>query len=282
MIQNYHIKRMNQEEVNIAVSWAAQEGWNPGLYDALCFYQTDPQGFFAGVLDNHLIALGSAVIYDEQFAFCGFYIVDKSYRDKGYGLELTKARLAYIGQRNAGIDGVMNMLDKYERLGYQFAHNNARYILETIPHLEHFDPSISPLSEIDFSQLCDYDRLHFPAPRPQFLKCWIQQKQSLALGFVQEGVLKGYGVIRTCQNGFKIGPLFADTPQIANALFSQLVVYAKGDVVFLDIPENNLFAIELVKKYKMSKVFATARMYLKGEPYLLREHIYGITSFELG
>ncbi len=282
MIEQYHIERMNQEEVSLAVAWAAKEGWNPGLYDAACFYQTDPHGFFAGKLNGQTIAVGSAVIYDEHFAFCGFYIVAKPYRDQGYGLELTRARLAYIGQRNAGIDGVLPMLDKYARLGYQFAHNNARYSLEQVPGSITSNASLIPLGQIDFSQLCNYDCLHFPASRPQFLKCWIQQKQSMALGFVIEKQLKGYGVIRTCQQGFKIGPLFADTPEIAKTLFHQLTQYAQGKIIFLDIPENNPLAVELVKYYKMTKVFATARMYLKGEPQLAKEHIYGITSFELG
>ncbi|MCL9685073.1 GNAT family N-acetyltransferase [Legionella maioricensis] len=282
MSEQYHIERMNQEEVRLAVSWAAKEGWNPGLYDADCFYQTDPQGFFAGKLNGQTIAVGSAVIYDEYFAFCGFYIVAEPYRDQGYGLELTRARLAYIGHRNAGIDGVIPMLDKYARLGYQFAHNNARYRLEKMPHQIISNAYIIPIAQIDFSQLCDYDRLHFPASRPQFLKCWIQQKQSMSLGFVQEKQLKGYGVIRTCQYGYKIGPLFADTPEIANILFYQLAQYAQGNVIFLDIPENNPLAIELVKHYKMTKVFATARMYLKEEPQLAKKQIFGITSFELG
>ena len=33
---------------------------------------------------------------------------------------------------------------------------------------------------------------------------------------------------------------------------------------------------------QMTKVFATARMYLKGQPILPMEHIYEITTFELG
>ncbi|BCA94416.1 acetyltransferase [Legionella antarctica] len=282
MFEHYHIEKMNQEEVTLAVAWAAKEGWNPGLHDAACFYQVDPRGFFVGKLKGQMIAVGSAVIYDEHFAFCGFYIVAKPYRDQGYGLELTRARLDYIGKRNAGIDGVLPMLDKYARLGYQFAHNNIRYSLEKKIDPIPYNPSLVLLGQIDFSLLCDYDRLHFPALRPKFLKCWIQQKQSMALGFVQEKQLKGYGVIRACQQGYKMGPLFADTPEIANTLFFQLTQYAQGKVIFLDIPENNSFALDLVKHYQMTKVFATARMYLKGEPQLIKEHIFGITSFELG
>lgn len=69
MIKDYLIETMNQDEVNLAITWAAQEGWNPGIHDATCFYQTDPHGFFAGKLNGKTIAIGSAVIYDDFFAF---------------------------------------------------------------------------------------------------------------------------------------------------------------------------------------------------------------------
>ncbi len=281
-MSNYHVERMSRDEVTLAVDWARAEGWNPGLHDAECFYQTDPQGFFAGKLNNQIIAVGSAVIYDEHFAFCGFYIVDEKYRAQGYGMQLTEARLAYIGNRNAGIDGVLEMTDNYERIGYRFAHNNARYALEnrriSVEPLEY----IIDLKNIPFEQLVTYDRRHFPAPRARFLINWIKQDQALALAYVKEGQLQGYGVIRKCFNGYKIGPLFADSAAIATHLFEQLVTHAQGESVFLDIPENNPFAVALVQHYGMTKVFATARMYLKGAPKLSIEGIYGITSFELG
>lgn len=281
-MDDYQITRMTKNDVQLAMNWAAQEGWNPGLQDAECFYQTDPQGFFLGKLNNKIIAVGSAVLYDNHFAFCGCYIVDKVYRDQGYGLELTKARLAYIGSRNAGLDGVLTMCDKYQRLGYQYAHNNARYttshlIFSSKPHL-----NIIGCEQINFEQLCAYDKKHFPSNRPQFLHHWIKQTNALALGFISENKVQGYGVIRACQNGYKIGPLFADTAEIADLLFKQLANYANGKDIFLDIPETNPAATELTQRYKMSKVFATARMYLKQEPQLPIGEIYGITSFELG
>ncbi|WP_058535445.1 GNAT family N-acetyltransferase [Legionella saoudiensis] len=281
-MSNYHVERMNRDEVTLAVDWARAEGWNPGLHDAECFYQTDPQGFFAGKLNNQIIAVGSAVIYDEHFAFCGFYIVDEKYRARGYGMQLTEARLAYIGNRNAGIDGVLEMTDNYERIGYRFAHNNARYALENRRISVHPLEYIIDLKNIPFEQLVTYDRRHFPAPRARFLINWIKQDQALALAYVKEGQLQGYGVIRKCFNGYKIGPLFADSAAIATHLFEQLVTHARGESVFLDIPENNPFAVDLVQHYGMTKVFATARMYLKGAPKLSIEGIYGITSFELG
>ncbi|MCW8407754.1 GNAT family N-acetyltransferase [Legionella sp. PATHC035] len=281
-MSKYRIERMTRDEVSVAVEWARKEGWNPGLNDAECFYQTDPQGFFAGKLNGQIIAVGSAVIYDEHFAFCGFYIVDKKYRSQGYGMELTRARLAYVGDRNAGIDGVLAMVENYAKIGYQFAHSNARYALEHSQLSPKIDSHLVDLKSVSWDQILQYDRHYFPAPRAKFLSAWIQQNKASAIGYIKENQLKGYGVIRKCFKGYKIGPLFAESPFIAEKLFEQLVDYAHGETVYLDIPENNPLAVDLVNQYRMTKVFATARMYLKGAPKLSNVGIYGVTTFELG
>jgi hypothetical protein len=38
------IRPMSRGQLDLAVQWAADEGWNLGLKDADCFYQTDPDG----------------------------------------------------------------------------------------------------------------------------------------------------------------------------------------------------------------------------------------------
>lgn len=282
MKERYIISTMKKDEIPLAIHWAKQEGWNPGLYDAECFFKADPKGFLKGTLNGKIIAIGSAVNYDDNFAFCGFYIVDKDYRGKNYGIQLTYERLQHVGNRNAGIDGVVNMLDKYARLGYKTAHYNARYS----GYLDNLNVSNSNkivlLKELDFNYIRQYDREHFPAYRDQFLQCWINQPESLSIGFWQDKQLKGFGTIRKCYEGYKIAPLFADTPEIANSLFESLAKFAKKELIIIDIPENNEDAINLVQKYNLNKTFSTARMYLKGEPQIKLNEIYGITSFELG
>ncbi|MCH9756581.1 MAG: GNAT family N-acetyltransferase [Gammaproteobacteria bacterium] len=283
MDEHYRITHMNQADMALAIKWAADAGWNPGLHDEHCFYKTDPNGFFIGRLNNQPIAIGSAVIYDAHFAFCGFYIVDPAYRGEGYGLALTKARLAYIGTRNAGIDGVLEMLNKYERLGYKMAHHNARYEMQSGLLADiRSEQTILALNKVPFAALAAYDRRHFPAARDVFLKCWIKQVGASGFAVMKDDVLCGYGVIRPCQKGVKIGPLFADTEAIANSLFVNLVQAVEDGPVYLDCPLNNPHAMALVKRYDLQQVFETARMYLKHEPALATDAIYGITTFELG
>jgi GNAT superfamily N-acetyltransferase len=272
---------MPLSEVEAVIDWAAREGWNPGLNDAACFYAIDPNGFFMGVLDGRPIARGSALIYDEHFAFCGLYIVERAYRGKGYGLALTQARLGHIGQRNAGLDGVENMVEKYERLGYRTAHRSVRYIF-TPKIAQNLLPEIVPVAQIPFAKLAAYDRRHFFASRDRFLERWIRQPHAVGLALVDADQLKGYGVLRKCRVGYKVGPLFAEEPEIAEALFDALCNHAIGEPVSIDIPEPNQAALRLAAKHDMRPEFACERMYLRGDPGLPLDTIYGITSFEAG
>ena len=279
---NYKIRNMNKEDIDFAIDLAADEGWNPGLYDADSFYAADPQGFLVGELDGKPIGTISVVKYGKTFGFLGFYIVIPKYRGQGYGLPLWEECMKRLGGRNIGLDGVIEQQDNYRKSGFKLAHRNVRYqgISEGKPVR---DSSLVDLTKIDFERLEKYDRLFFPAERNNFLKSWIKQSQSVALGTVENDKLTGYGVIRACRSGYKIGPLFADNPDLAEALFVSLKASVEpGQKIYLDTPEVNPKAIELAEKYNMKVVFETARIYTREFPNLPLDKIFGVTTFELG
>lgn len=100
---------------------------------------------------------------------------------------------------------------------------------------------------------------------------------------LQEGLLSGYGVIRPCRCGYKIGPLFADSPALAESLFGALQSQIPaGQPIYLDTPVINQNAVALAEKYQMKLVFETARMYTRSFPDLPLDRIFGVTTFELG
>jgi len=278
----YTIRTMTRQELDIAIDWAAAEGWNPGLYDADCFYVADPNGFLIGLLGEEPIATISVVKYGESFGFLGFYIVKPAYRGQGYGIQIWHAGLAYLSDRTIGLDGVVAQQDNYRKSGFSLAYRNIRYegtgggALPT-------DSGIVPLSTVPVDEICAYDKPFFPDGRAQFLKCWIEQPQSTALGILQNRTLAGYGLVRTCRSGYKIGPLFADSPTLAERLFLALRAHTPvGEPLFLDTPEVNPAAVALAERHHMTVAFETARMY-KGEiPDLPINRLFGVTTFELG
>jgi hypothetical protein len=66
------IRRMQLEELELLVEWAASEGWNPGLSDAEIFWETAPEAFIAAELAGEFIGGGSIASYGGHFGFMGF------------------------------------------------------------------------------------------------------------------------------------------------------------------------------------------------------------------
>jgi GNAT superfamily N-acetyltransferase len=280
--KTYCVRTMSRQELDVAVNWAAAEGWNPGWRDADCFYAADPDGFLIGLLGDEPIATISAVRYGVSFGFVGFYIVKPAYRGQGYGLRIWKTALTRLQGRVVGLDGVVDQQGNYKKSGFVLAHRNIRYQGNRIGSAN-ANVEIIPLSGLPFGELAAYDRQFFPEHREQFLKCWVNQPHGSALALVQNDSLAGYGVLRPCRSGYKIGPLFADSTAGAEDLFVALQKdIPDGSPVFLDAPAVNAPAVELAKHHNMRPVFETARMYAGGNPDLPIGRLFGVTSFELG
>ncbi len=131
--------------------------------------------------------------------------------------------------------------------------------------------------------MLQYDNQMFPTPRAVFLKEWIKQPESLAVGYMSGEEVQGYGMVRKCRTGFKVGPLFTDNSEIADKLFQKFRSFVgEGNQIFLDTPEVNKQAVALAEKYGMKPMFETARMYTKGKPNIDLQKVFGVTTFELG
>ena len=280
---DYIIRKMTQAEMaSIAIEWAAMEGWNPGLQDSEAFYAADPDGFLVGILNGEPVACISAVRYDDTFGFIGFYIVKKEFRGRGYGLKIWNAAMSCLENCNIGLDGVVDQQANYRKSGFQLAYNNIRYEGVANYQMEKA-PEIIEVNAVPFPDLVDYDKALFGTSRPTFLRQWLQMNQSEPFVYYKEGVIRGYSVVRRCRVGYKIGPLFGDTPEIAEQLFKACLDFAaKGTSIFLDIPEVNPSASSLLAKYQMKPVFETARMYTQEAPDIDIDRVFGVTSFELG
>ncbi len=281
----FTVRQMQPEEIHLVVSWAAQEGWNPGQKDPTTFYNTDPQGFFIGELDGEPISCISAVAYGQRYGFVGFYIVKPDFRGQGYGLKTWNAGIAYLKsqpERILGLDGVVAQQHNYERSGFRLAHRNSRFQGQ---FTEEFTvaPQLRAIQDLAWSELVAFDRQFFPGERESFLQAWLQQPQTISYAHVDfQEQLQGYGAIRPAETGWRIGPLFARNYEVAESIFRGLVSQIQGAACFLDIPFANPNAVKLVEAHGMTPMFETGRMYTPQAPQIDLEGIYGITSLELG
>ncbi|MFM0132223.1 GNAT family N-acetyltransferase [Paraburkholderia sediminicola] len=281
--RDFIVRTMSADDVALSVEWAAAEGWNPGLHDAECFRAGDPNGFFIGEWRGEPVACISAIAYGEHFGFIGLYIVKPAFRGRGFGMRVWQHGMDYLGNRNVGLDGVVAQQANYRKSGFRLAYRNIRF--QGVVHAfaqGTTGTNILNASALPFERLLDHDRQCFPAMRERFLATWLDQRDATALAAVRDGQVAGYGVLRRCRTGCKIGPLFADSDEIASDLFEALVARMPGEVIVLDVPETNPAAVALAERHGMTSVFETARMYTQDPPAIQIEHVFGVTSFELG
>ena len=273
------IRPMTEADLATAVGWAAAEGWNPGLADAGPFRAEDPGGFLMGWLGDRPVAAISVIRYGTGFGFLGFYICLPEHRGQGLGLALWHAGMARLEGRVVGLDGVVDQQANYARSGFVLAHRNIRF--GGVVEVEAPDDQRLVMPD-DPGAIIAFDGAFFPASRARFLRAWLSAPGHLVRALVEDGAVTGYGVLRPCREGAKIGPLFAASEADAETLFRALAAQAPPGPVFLDPPEPNAAALRLARRHGLSPVFETARMYRGPAPELPLARIFGITSFELG
>lgn len=284
-LDNLELKQLNKNGLSILMDWARNKGWNPGKNDIDAFWDADPDGFYGFYNENELIAGGAVISYNQEFGFMGLFIVHPDFRGQGIGKKLWHLRRNLLISRlkpgaSIGMDGVVDMQVFYEKGGFKIAFRDERY--EFQGQKSTLNNNITVITSNDLEKVMAYDLKGFGFPRNEFLKTWLTLPNSKALKFTINNEVKAYAVLRKVKSGYKIGPLFADNPEIAEEIFKACLNSAEGMAVFLDIPVINEEAVELVKKYKGKYVFECARMYYGQAPKVDFGVVYGVSSFELG
>jgi GNAT superfamily N-acetyltransferase len=276
---NYTTRTMSRHDVELALDWAAAEGWNPGLADAGCFAAADAGGFLLGEYQGQPAATLSVVNHDAHFAFLGFYIVRPDLRGRGFGWRTWQAGIERAGSRSIGLDGVVAQQDNYRKSGFVFAYNNVRY--GGVPAGLRAGETTVPLRDVPFELIAQSDAVVFPENRPAFVHEWIEAKGHEGRALIRNGRLVAWGVIRPCRRGRKVGPLVADDRAAAHAVLAALVG-AQISEIFLDVPQPNRDAVGLAQSLALTPVFETARMYRGPVRPVVLEKVFGVTTFELG
>jgi GNAT superfamily N-acetyltransferase len=271
------------DEVGWMVDLAAGEGWNPGLRDAEAFRVADPGGFLVAVEDDDVpVGCVSCVRYDARFAYFGHYLVVPERRGQGIGGPLFAAMLERAGDRTIGLDGVVAQVDRYAAAGFVAEHRTVRFRLEPDGGHVPDDAAFADTATMPFTSLGDYDRRCFPARRDAFLLAWTHPPGQVGRARVRDGVIDGYGVVRPCREGAKVGPLFAKNRWVAEALLGALLPHAGAGPVFLDAPDAHPDAAALARDRGGEPVFESVRMYRGRRPGFDPRKAFGLTTLELG
>lgn len=286
------VEEMSLDDLRTALEWARLEGWNPGYGDAEPYFDADEKGFFMAKTPNgECVASASGVRYGEHYGFVGMYICAPKYRNKGYGTTTFGYAIHHLKGRVVGLDAVVTQCSNYAKWGFAVEHENIRFggtvNLDELPPLPIEVRERVVVEEVKQERIdiiLDFDEKHVPSPRERFVRGWLGASGHVARVAMVGNDVKGYGVLRPCYSGPKIGPLFADSVEVADMLMRGLLEAgtSRDTAVFIDIPAPNQAALNLAERLGLTKMWQTCRMYRGAAPELPLERVFAITSLEMG
>jgi GNAT superfamily N-acetyltransferase len=278
----------DKAEMQMIMAWAEAEKWNPGKYDYEPYFAMNKENYLLLLVDEKPVGSISLVRYSEEFAFIGFFIVLPEYRRQGLGVQLWEEALKRLEKcQTVGLYSVPPQVSRYEASGFKGSHMIERQIGNAPERLEELSSriKISQNPHSVFKTLCAYDRDNFKYNRQKLLRRMLAMPQTWALiSFDKNGKVNGYGLIRPCVEGFRIGPLYANNFNSAKLLFGALLSKIPAESFILDMPRNNRFSQIFAAYFRLQHVpEADTMIMFKGEePEGVNKYCYGVCSLEVG
>lgn len=288
------IRPLQSADIVTVTGWARREGFAPGVGDVAIYRQTDRQGLWVGWLGDEPVGCIAGVRYNASYGFIGLFLVVPAQRGKGYGLQLWRQALAHLADVPCiGLEAATDRIADYAGWGFAPASPTTRW-----QRLGAGDNATPPPATpeppwcllegraIPAAAMQRFDAQREPSPRPHFLRQWLQHPAGRVLALVdRQGACHGFGRVRPCLlpdgEGWRLGPLVAESPAAAVALLEGLLQRHPGTVL-IDAPGANPAAAPLLEHLGFVPVARTLRMYRGVPPAVSLADVYGLACLELG
>ena len=287
------ICELESDQIPIVTDWSRREGFAPGLGDIEIYRHTDRQGLWIAWLDQEPIGCIAGVRYNLDYGFIGLYLVVPHQRGLGYGKQLWKHALDHLADLTCiGLEAAPARILDYAGWGFESSSMTTRWSCFNKGELDDLWGGLPPgLQVVEGSDVPSeavqlYDAQREPSPRPHFLADWLGHQSGQVLALLDEnGNCHGFGRIRPCLlqdgEGWRIGPLLADSPGLAAYLIRKLQQRHPG-ALLIDTPGFNSAAKELMLTLGFRAESETMRMYRGGLPEVDLTDVFALACLELG
>lgn len=285
------LRPLAPRDIPQVVAWARAEGFCPGAGDVASYRHTDRQGLWVKELEHQLIGCIAGVRYNASYGFIGLFLVDPALRGQGHGLDLWRTAMDHLAALPCiGLEAAPERVEDYRSWGFRPASPTRRWQAVATGDERPIDPhdglNLVKGKHLPQRAVQAYDALREPSPRPHFLADWLGQKAGTVLALIDgQGQCHGFGRIRPCLlrrgTGWRIGPLLADSPALAERLLLGMLARHPG-VVLVDVPGANPHGDPLMLRLGFQPQSTVLRMYRGEPPRVGLGDVYGLACLELG
>lgn len=228
-------------DIPFGLSLSRRAGWNQLDADWQRAFALQPDGCFVAEWNGARAGTTTTCLFGDV-GWIAMVLVEETLRSRGIGTALLRQALDFLeGQGAASIwlDATPLGRPLYEKLGFGMEGTLLR--LEGIAPPGIAISEVRPVSPENWSDLFDLDRAVYGYDRSRLLR-WLTGHET-AFGVAREGRLLGFSLARPGARAWKIGPLLA-FGEAGEWLLKNAFHRLAGEKVFVDVPEQNLTAIQ--------------------------------------
>lgn len=271
-------------EAGLALS--TRIGWNQSLPDwEYMLGAGDGVGLLAG--DGTLVASAMSLPYG-AFAWICMVLVDPDYRRRGLAtrlMDIVVTRQEAAG-RVPGLDATPDGREVYRHIGFEDDYRLGRYRAEQVePETGASIPSrvaIRPLVDSDLPVLTAIDHTVFGGDRSALLEHLLPRVPGVPHGAWRDGALVGYVLGREGREAHQVGPLIAESAEIAITLARAALGAIEGPV-YLDAPDAQADFVRWLEARGFAQQRPFFRMYRgRSKGFDEPARIFAIAGPELG
>jgi GNAT superfamily N-acetyltransferase len=243
-LSNFEIGHLSADDLADADALVREAGWNQTIDDWRTFLD---YGTVYAIRDKgKVIATAATLPYGGKFAWISMVLIAGYYRRQGLGTKLMRRCLDDLLAANLVpvLDATPAGRDVYTGLGFEDSWGYKRLLLsdrKIVPAVEN-GIAIEGISDSAWQQLCEYDASVFGADRSHVLGRFRTRLPEAEFCVWRGGHIVGFLLGRMGRKAAQLGPLVAESEEIACALLAQALETVSAPVYFDFVDDKPLTA----------------------------------------
>ena len=189
---------------------------------------------------DRIVGVGSGIAYG-ALGFVGNMIVDEAFRRRGIGGAILQSVLDFLAERGAvrsELYATSEGRPLYQRYGFEPMGTSAMMSVPRFDATATGEVSLSQAGLEAIGELAAFDTPRFGGDRSPVLRWMADDPTRPLIVARRDGAMVGYGWVRP--DGERIGPLVADSPEVAVALIGDAFArLPAAESLTLNLPAGN-------------------------------------------
>ncbi len=283
-LSDFEIGHLSADDLADADALVREAGWNQTVDDWRTFLD---YGTAYAIRDKgKVIATAATLPYGGKFAWISMVLIAGYYRRQGLGTKLMRHCLYDLLSANLipVLDATPAGRDVYTGLGFEDSWGYRRLLLKDrniIPAVEE-DVAVEAISDSAWQQLCEYDASVFGADRSQILTRLRGRLPEAEFCVWRGGHIVGFLLGRMGRKAAQLGPLVAESEEIACALLAQALEMVSPPAYIDLIDDKPLAARWLATAGFVAERPLTRMLYKRNQSFQDTTQSYAVAGPEFG